>query len=328
MLTVELQRVNKQLAAGSQTKANNSLLDARDHLIDKLNEYVEVSVSLDARGAAKVILGDNPNGPALVTKDKVNKLGAEQKSSELLFFLEPQAERLLTKRIDGGAVHGLSSAYLTANDVMEDVDRLAFDVITSVNAIHKRGLTLDGTAGGDFFQSLRLDLTASPVNTGNASATLRVIDPDAITPQRVKFNYDRTTDIWSGTAEDGSIVVEGRHSVTFNGVEISFVGQANQFDEFVYDPVKGSAGGVALALKRPQDIAAASPLIISANHNNKSQVLVDASPIANQAGNVSALPKIGDIFSNRPSAVGATEFLTGGSIARIPSNVSSIDLFL
>ena len=326
MLTVELQRVNKQLAAGSQTKANNSLLDARDHLIDKLNEYVEVSVSLDARGAAKVILGDNPNGPALVTKDKVNKLGAEQKSSELLFFLEPQAERLLTKRIDGGAVHGLSSAYLTANDVMEDVDRLAFDVITSVNTIHKRGLTLDGTAGGDFFQSLRLDLTASPVNTGNASATLRVIDPDAITPQRVKFNYDRATDIWSGTAEDGSIVVEGRHSATFNGVEISFVGQADQFDEFVYDPVKGSAGGVALALKRPQDIAAASPLIISANPNNKSQVLVDASPLANQAGIVGALPKIGDIFSNRPSAVGATEFLTGGSIARIPTNVSSIDL--
>ncbi len=326
MLTVELQRVNKQLAAGSQTKANNSLLDARDHLIDKLNEYVEVSVSLDARGAAKVILGDNPNGPALVTKEKVNKLGAEQKSSELLFFLEPQAERLLTKRIDGGAVHGLSSAYLTANDVLEDVDRLAFDVITSVNAIHKRGLTLDGTAGGDFFQSLRLDLTASPVNTGNASATLRVIDPDAITPQRVKFNYDRATDIWSGTAEDGSIVVEGRHSATFNGVEISFVGQANQFDEFVYDPVKGSAGGVALALKRPQDIAAASPLIISANHNNKSQVLVDARPLADPASTSDYLPVIGDIFSNRPSAVGSTEFLTGGSVARIPANVSSIDL--
>ena len=63
-----------------------------------------------------------------------------------------------------------------------------------------------------------------------------------------------STDIWSGTAEDGSVVVEGRHSVSFNGVEITFNGQANQFDEFVYDPVKGSAGGVALALKRPQDM--------------------------------------------------------------------------
>ena len=64
--------------------------------------------------------------------------------------------------------------------------------------------------------------------------------------------------------------------MSFNGVQITFVGQANQFDEFVFDPVKGGAGGLALALERPQDIAAASPLIISANPNNKSQVLVDA----------------------------------------------------
>ena len=41
---------------------------------------------------------------------------------------------------------------------------------------------------------------------------------------------------------------------------------------------------------------------------------------------MTALPVIGDIFSNRPSAVGSTEFLTGGSVARIPKNVSSIDL--
>ena len=85
-LTVELQRVNKQLAAGSQAKPNNSLLDARDNLIDKLNEYIQVSVSLDDRGAAKVVLGDNPNGPSLVTKDKVNMIGATE-NSELLFFL-------------------------------------------------------------------------------------------------------------------------------------------------------------------------------------------------------------------------------------------------
>ena len=58
--------------------------------------------------------------------------------------------------------------------------------------------------------------------------------------------------MWSGTANDGSLVAKGRHSVAFNGVEITFIGQANQFDEFTYDPVKGSAGGVALAIRRPQ----------------------------------------------------------------------------
>ena len=96
------------------------------------------------------------------------------------------------------------------------------------------------------------------MNTGDASATLRVLDPDAITSQRVRFNYDKDADIWSGTADDGSLVAKGRHSVAFNGVEITFIGQANQFDEFTYDPVRGSAGGVALAIRRPQDIAAAS----------------------------------------------------------------------
>ena len=110
-------------------------------------------------------------------------IGVEQKNSELL-FIEPQAERLLTRQIDGGAAHGLSNAYLTAIEVMEDVDKMAFDLITSVNTIHKRGLTMEGEAGGDFFQSLRLDLTASAVNTGDASATVRSLTRTPITPQR------------------------------------------------------------------------------------------------------------------------------------------------
>ena len=132
--------------------------------------------------------------------------------------------------------------------------------------------------------------------------------------------------MWNGTANDGSLVVKGRHSVAFNGVEITFIGQANQFDEFTYDPVKGSAGGVALAIKRPQDIAAASQLLVSANPGNKSQVLIDAKLSVSAEAGTSALPSIRDVFSNRPSAIAATEFLNGGSVARIPANVSSIDL--
>ena len=121
--------------------------------------------------------------------------------------------------------------------------------------------------------------------------------------------------MWNGTANDGSLVVYGRHSVAFNGVEITFIGQANQFDEFTYDPVKGSAGGVALAIKRPQDIAAASQLLVSANPGNKSQVLIDAKPLVSAEAGTSALPSIRDVFSNRLSAVAATEFLNGGSVA-------------
>jgi flagellar hook-associated protein 1 FlgK len=50
LLTNELDRINNQLATGSQLKVNNALLDARDLLIDKINEYVEVHTELDQRG--------------------------------------------------------------------------------------------------------------------------------------------------------------------------------------------------------------------------------------------------------------------------------------
>ena len=101
-----------------------------------------------------------------MTPEKVSSLGVEQEASELLFFIEPQAEKILTKRVDGGAVHGLATAYNTAVEVMAEVDGLAFEMVRDINAIHRQGLTLEGEAGGDFFQSLRLDLAASPVNTG------------------------------------------------------------------------------------------------------------------------------------------------------------------
>ena len=41
LLTAEIKRINQQLSGGSQSKPNNSLLDSRDNLIDKLNEYIQ-----------------------------------------------------------------------------------------------------------------------------------------------------------------------------------------------------------------------------------------------------------------------------------------------
>ena len=55
-------------------------------------------------------------------------------------------------------------------------------------------------------------------------------------------------------------------------------------------------------------------------------MLIDAKPLVSAEAGTSALPSIRDVFSNRPSAIAATEFLNGGSLARIPASMSSIDL--
>ena len=84
---------------------NNSLLDSRDNLIDKLNEYIQVHVTLNDRGAALVTLGENPNGPELVTTDKVVDIGVEQHSNKMLFVPDPNNENILTNKVVGGSIH-------------------------------------------------------------------------------------------------------------------------------------------------------------------------------------------------------------------------------
>ena len=158
-----------------------------------------------------------------------------------------------------------------------------------------RGLTLEGENGGDFFQSLKLNLDPSGANTGAASASCSHRSYQ-VPSETVTFSYDADAKVWNGVSDDGTAVVSGRTTVIFGGVEISFRGQANQFDQFVYDPVSGSAGGVALALRRPEDIAAASQHVVS-NPNNKNQVFIDARAISNEKA--STLPTL-RTFWQRP----------------------------
>ena len=324
LLTNELDRINTQLATGSQIKVNNSLLDARDLLIDKINEYVQVHTELDQRGLAKLTLGNGANGPVLVSPEGAIKLGAVEAQGKLSLVLAPGVENILTNRITGGAIHGLSSSYMTAVDMLQEVDSIAFTMVRDINAIHNRGLNVEGKPGGDFFKSLSLDLSPMSTNLGSASATIDIIDPTAIELGKVTFTYDDAADQWTGTAPDGSAVVSGRNKVAFRGVEITFSGLGRTFDQFVFDPVAGSARGVTVALVRPEDIAAASPLMVSENPGNKSAVVIDALPAT--APTTSSLPLIKDVFNNGFSAIGATEFLTGGSVARIPPEVSKIDI--
>ena len=63
-------------------------------------------VTLNDRGAALITLGENPNGPELVTTEKVVNIGVEQHSNKLLFRLDPNNENILTNKVVGGSIHG------------------------------------------------------------------------------------------------------------------------------------------------------------------------------------------------------------------------------
>ena len=89
VLTEELASINFQLSTTGGSSPNNALLDSRDAVIDKLSEYVEVSVDLNDKGAATVTLGNNVNGPRLVEADRATPLGADMVNDKMTFVLGP-----------------------------------------------------------------------------------------------------------------------------------------------------------------------------------------------------------------------------------------------
>ena len=325
VLTNEIASLNRQLATASGTKPNNSLLDSRDALIDKLSKLVEVNVDLTDKGVALVTLGGNVNGPRLVENERATTIGVERQNERMAFILSPNAENILTSQVTNGSLNGLEMAYATAVDVMAEIDNLAFVLVREMNAIHQQGLNLEGEKSGDLFRAIDVAIEPNPTNTGNASTEIKVNDFTKVQENRITFTYDKDAAVWNGRTDDGSLVVSGRNNVTLPGVEIRFLGAPKGFDQFIYDPVKGSAAGVAVAIKRPHDFAAASPLLVSTDPGNRGNALIDVRSTTPPAA--PSLPSIDSVFSNNRSAVAATTFLSGGAVAVIPANASEIDMF-
>jgi len=325
ILTAELARINFQLMTANGSQSNNSLLDSRDAVIDKLSEYVKVVVELEDNGSATLTLGDNGSGPTLVEFDRVTKLGVRPSGETLDFVLGPGGANILTSQVISGSLHGLSNAYASASGVLSEIDHLAFTFVSDINEVQSQGLTLDGERGDRFFNEFTVDMTANPTNSSNISAEVEITDIRKVSPDRVEFTYDEEDDIWIGRSSAGDIVASGRTEISLPGLTARFVGTAETFDSFVLNPVRGKAASVSVALKRPEDIAAASPLLVSADAQNRSAAIADVTKVT--AAHSNNLHSIEDLFSNNRSAVAATEFLTGGAVSYIPASAIEVEIF-
>ena len=141
-----------------------------------------------------------------------------------------------------------AAATATAGDVMAEIDNMAFILVREFNAIHNRGLNLEGERSGDLFRALDVRVMPNPTNAGSASTELTVTDYNLVDAARVTFTYDASRNIWNGRDDYGEFVVSGRNQVTLPGAQINFLGAAADFDQFIYDPVSGSASGVSVVI--------------------------------------------------------------------------------
>jgi len=213
-------------ASGGAGIPPNDLMDQRDQLINELSALVSVSTLTQSNGAINVFVG---TGQSLVIGNSSIDLNivtdpADPSRNEIGYG--PSSINI-SNQLTGGSVGGLLSVRQTVIDpARAEIDALAQGMITTINSQHIAGITLDGNAGGNFFEpadplgnptpdagSIRLALTdprdiavafpvgisTSQTNTGTGQIEVTAIDSSdpafdatSVLAGAVSFSYDNT----------------------------------------------------------------------------------------------------------------------------------------
>ena len=158
----QLADLNNQIV---QAKAGgndaSSLQDQRYTLLQNISKIVQVNYSEDANGALDVYIS---NGKSLVDGSTVYKLGVQVNPNNSDYYdvaFQDAPTVAINTDLQGGTLAGLLNVRDTdVGGYLNNLDKLAAAIVSSVNTQSSSGYDLNGNVGGNFFSPAGID---SPV---------------------------------------------------------------------------------------------------------------------------------------------------------------------
>ncbi|SCW76957.1 flagellar hook-associated protein 1 FlgK [Sphingobium faniae] len=139
----QLANINGSLLRGQPgTSAYAQLLDSRDAALQQLSENLNVDVSFGTHDSVQISF----NGQTLVQGDAANTVAVSANATGTLSFAMSDGTALTAPA--NGTLGGLFSAAQTVAGRRADLDTLAQQFVTDMNAWHALGLTDADAAGG------------------------------------------------------------------------------------------------------------------------------------------------------------------------------------
>lgn len=263
--------------ANGTGQAPNNLLDARNNAIDELSQHVNVSTVQQSDGTINVFIG---SGQPLVVGTTASTMTAttDQFGSGNLDLSLTQGTTTtdITSQLNGGTIGGLlqfrSQMLIPGQNAL---GQSAVALTSLLNTQNAAGLDQNGNIGGALLAVGGPQVLSSSNNTGNATVTGSVSSVGALTSSDYDLKYDGTAwslvDTQSGASTTltatagagGTTVLTGGAGLT-----LTVSGTANAGDEFLVQPTANAVSGFALTTTDPTRIAAAGPLVTSANSAN------------------------------------------------------------
>lgn len=226
----------------------NDLLDLREQLVLELSQYASTSTLLQDNGAMNVFIG---NGQALVINGSFNKLAAIPNATDAtrtdIAIVTNTSTEVISENIKGGAIGGLLSLQ---NDVLttseNTLGRIAITISSTFNDQHKKGISLNGALGTDFFSDpneLSKTLARSLKDRGNAGNAIFSVNIDPITLQS---SSSSVSSLPSGFVNAGTLLPITSGMLTINDISIRATVAAD--DPFSTSDVTASAISIANAI--------------------------------------------------------------------------------
>lgn len=163
----ELARTNLRLARAADASSDKTaLLDQRDKLLEELSQFGNISATFAADDTVAVKLGGN-GGPALVTGGTANALVMTTATDGTISFDIGGT----SPNLSGGSLAGQALALDKLAQLKLDMDGLARDIASTVNAAQATGTDLDGAAGANLFSGSTAATIALATSDGRKIAT-------------------------------------------------------------------------------------------------------------------------------------------------------------
>jgi flagellar hook-associated protein 1 FlgK len=290
-LAQSIANLNSQITAAVGRGGNppNDMMDQRDALIDQLSTHVNVSTTTQSDGSVSVFVG---TGQALVVGGTAASLQTTTNPYDVtrlsLSLKTSSGSTDVSNALSGGAIGGLLGFQSQVLDpAQSSLGQVAVTLADLVNKQQNAGMNLNGALGANMFAVGGVDVLANSQNTGSAVPSVTRSNVAAMTSS----NYIMTNTGGGWALRDAStgaaVTMTGAGTVVspfvVNGLSITVSGTATTGDSFLIRPTSSAVSGLSVTMTDPNGVAAAAPIIASANSSNTGSAKIDQGTVINAA---------------------------------------------
>ena len=325
LLSKQLADINGRImAAGQSGQSPNSIYDLRDKAVNDLSKLTDLTVSYSGRGVVSVKLGSSGVGPTIVDGKQSISTGLRKTISGMQPLVRSGGEDVATNQISAGMAGGLIDANKAVMEALKDINHLAALMTHEMNRQHRQGITLEGESGGNIFSTNSMTLSTGASNRSEVTGEIFITDPELLPLFDLTATYSKEDDIWTVSGAGFDTPLRGSRQVTGPGFSLTINGEAAAGDTFHLSSLSGAASGMRFLLEKPQQLAAASGLLIDADADNLSDADIDVDIVV--PASKTPLPRLDKVLLNSSSPIEASEFMRDGLVAEIPAGSGPVAL--